>query len=55
MVQHAWNLVLAGVRLVSGNLHAAETGTPAVPPVGPGLHLSRLFADHMVLQRQKPV
>ena len=26
-----------------------------IAPVGPGLHLSRLFGDHMVLQRQVPV
>ena len=51
-------LVFAALLLGAHNVCAAEQEPPKlvpITPVAPGLQLSRLFNDHMVLQREKPV
>ena len=51
-------LLFASLAVASGNAFAAEKERPKllpITPVGPGLQLSRLFNDHMVLQREIPV
>lgn len=51
-------LLFASAAVASGNASAAEREPPKllpITPIGPGLQLSRLFNDHMVLQREMPV
>jgi len=50
--------VILGLIIMSGYAMAAEKEKPKlapITPVPPGLQLSRLFNDHMVLQREMPV
>ena len=51
-------LALAGLFGVAPDAPAGDTEPPKIVPIAPvmpGLHFSRLFNEHMVLQREKPL